>query len=163
MAAAYSIRTPVGACRAEPGTACSGRRSLPAPAGAARPQADGAADGDCDDANQYIYPGATERCDDGKDGDCDGQIDEGCDDDCGNSFDTGIAYLAWHGELAESGSSVDVTYGLGNGAGTAGWYFREYDFPTNGVDHVDESGSPITFYHFLYDSSGNPYYYYFYY
>ena len=34
-------------------------------------------EGDCDDTNASIYPGAYEECD-GKDNDCDGEIDEGC-------------------------------------------------------------------------------------
>jgi hypothetical protein len=34
-------------------------------------------DGDCDDQDATIYPGAPELCDD-KDNNCDGQIDEGC-------------------------------------------------------------------------------------
>jgi len=34
--------------------------------------------GDCDDADDAVHPGATEVCDDGKDNDCDGNVDEGC-------------------------------------------------------------------------------------
>jgi hypothetical protein len=34
---------------------------------------------DCDDSDPDIYPGATEKCDDTKDNNCDGNINEGCD------------------------------------------------------------------------------------
>jgi large repetitive protein len=33
--------------------------------------------GDCDDGDETVYPGAMEICD-GKDNNCDGQVDEGC-------------------------------------------------------------------------------------
>ena len=33
---------------------------------------------DCDDTNPAVNPGATERCDDGRDNDCDGRVDVGC-------------------------------------------------------------------------------------
>ena len=44
-------------------------------------------DGDCDDDNDSIYPDAPEDCADGKDGDCDGLIDEE-DADCNGLIDT---------------------------------------------------------------------------
>ena len=42
-------------------------------------------EGDCDDSNPDIYPGATEICD-GMDNDCDGIVDEGCAPVCGNGI-----------------------------------------------------------------------------
>ena len=43
---------------------------------------------DCDDNNRDTFPGATERCGDGRDNDCDGAIDEdcGCVDGDGDGF-----------------------------------------------------------------------------
>ncbi len=37
-------------------------------------------DGDCDEANAEVYPGATETCGDGVDSDCDGE-DPGCEEE----------------------------------------------------------------------------------
>jgi hypothetical protein len=36
---------------------------------------------DCNDNNQWVYPGAFEECNNGVDNDCDGSIDEGCNGD----------------------------------------------------------------------------------
>ena len=56
------------------------------------PDADGdgytVAEGDCDDANASVHPGAVEVCDDNIDNDCDGRID--CLDDSCDAFCGGI-------------------------------------------------------------------------
>ena len=64
--------------------ACSPKDPPPADSGAPPEATDFDLDGspageDCDDADPVVFPGAAERCD-GKDQDCDGQIDEGAGD-----------------------------------------------------------------------------------
>jgi hypothetical protein len=53
--------------------------------------------GDCDDGDPGVHPDAPDVCDDGKDNDCDGAIDEGepelcngIDDDCNGKVDDGV-------------------------------------------------------------------------
>ena len=45
-------------------------------------------DGDCDDGDPGVHPGAHEDCD-GLDNDCDGDADEGCDGVCGDGLAAG--------------------------------------------------------------------------
>ena len=60
-------------------------------------------DGDCDDSNQWVHPGAPENCGNGIDDDCDGATDA-ADTDCpqGDDDDTGSA-----GDDDDTGSAGD--------------------------------------------------------
>lgn len=75
---------------------------------------------DCDDTNAAIKPGATEVCD-GKDQDCDGQIDEGFSS-CSDSDDDNDGYTENQGDCNDANSSVypmtvDASY-VGTETGT---------------------------------------------
>ena len=47
-------------------------------------------DYDCDDNDFNTNPSATEACGDGRDNNCNGQIDEGCTGVCNSDWDCGI-------------------------------------------------------------------------
>ena len=55
-------------------------------------------DGDCDDGNAAVHPGAPEICD-GKDNNCDGHVDEGFDTD-------GDGYAICEGDCDDNDASV---------------------------------------------------------
>lgn len=72
--------SPTGLIHGSSGSAQLGRYVYPIRSSQACPDADGdgvtACDGDCDDGDPGIFPGASEVCD-GADNDCDGDADEG--------------------------------------------------------------------------------------
>ena len=72
-----------------------------------------ASNGDCDDYNNSIHPGATEICGNGIDDDCDGQTDE----TCGSPDNDGDGYTVAQGDCNDNNTAVHpgATEVCGNG------------------------------------------------
>jgi hypothetical protein len=72
-----------------------------------KPEGYVATGGDCDDANNTIYPGATEICD-GKDNDCDGSVDDG------------LIFTTWYTDVDGDGYGTGIGQSFCTNPGT-GW------------------------------------------
>lgn len=69
--------------------------------------------GDCNDDDSSIYPNATEVCGDGKDNNCDGQIDEDCigctfDNSGGQQVAIDLSFLYYTAQNSSNSSSLSI-------------------------------------------------------
>lgn len=116
-------------------------------------------DGDCDDTDPGVHPGAEERCD-RRDQDCDGEADEGaCPDGCRAERRDGHAYVFCERErfwpdarsacmelgmdLVKMDDEDEDRWVRAEAAGTVDWYIGGNDRDAEG-DYRWADGSPIT-------------------
>ena len=106
-------------------------------------------DGDCDDSDATVHPGAAERCD-GKDNNCDGQVDEGeaCSGStaairinaggpearfAGNTFSADQYFLNGNG-YTNANNNLPAIYQSERTAGSP--YILQYDLPLENGDYT---------------------------
>lgn len=116
-------------------------------------------DGDCDDADASVYPGAEELCD-GRDNDCDGDSDADHDDDADGARDCDDACPIYVDETAVSGrqngtfadpfvwiqDAIDAAAGLGCSTIRVrpGLYEESIDFLGQDLDVASTDGPTLT-------------------
>jgi MYXO-CTERM domain-containing protein len=105
------------------------------------------ADVDCNDRHDGVYPGAAERCDNGRDDDCDGTTDEGCggaDADADADPDSGPEAESDVTPPADSSDTTDAEPDAGLDVEPDGEPDAEQDTATGDGDGDDGCGCRTT-------------------